>query len=375
MAVIRVTPLMDITAFIASEHVNEGDVLLLEEGIYFQTVNISKNHIRIVAKGPEIIFDGKGILLTAFRLSDVVGVAIEGIKIRYYRDDSIIIQSGSSNRIVNNTFYNMLSDGIVLISSSGNLIWKNEICNCSDGIKLSSGSTHNWVIENIVRDGFVDGFEALSAADSNNAFISNIAIRNRDFGFKILGSNNLLLDNLSINNTQGIWFSEGNNSLAIGNKIKGSKSSALTVFNNFRNCFVGGNYIECNEREGIANRGDFGMFLNNGLSYNGDKGIVLDTVSVGNLVMDNKLVCNVPENIGDGGTNNLVNNLDKPCEPGESPGDVCGSCFDEEEIKTEFCAGPGGQSLAVDKISVGCQRRTPFCVIEFRPLNHSSLST
>lgn len=59
MAVIKVTPIMDITALIASDNVNEGDVLLLEEGIYFQTVNILKDNIRIVAKGPGVILTEK----------------------------------------------------------------------------------------------------------------------------------------------------------------------------------------------------------------------------------------------------------------------------------------------------------------------------
>lgn len=72
VAIINVTPLMDITELIRSNSVNEGDVLLLEEGIYFQTVAVLKNYIRIVAKGPEVIFDGKGILLDAFILPDVV---------------------------------------------------------------------------------------------------------------------------------------------------------------------------------------------------------------------------------------------------------------------------------------------------------------
>ncbi len=59
MAVINVTPFTDITALIASDNVKEGDVVLLEKGIYFQTVNITKNYIRIVAKGPGVVFDGQ----------------------------------------------------------------------------------------------------------------------------------------------------------------------------------------------------------------------------------------------------------------------------------------------------------------------------
>jgi len=38
LAVIKVNPLMDITSLINSDRVNEGDVLLLEEGIYFKVL-------------------------------------------------------------------------------------------------------------------------------------------------------------------------------------------------------------------------------------------------------------------------------------------------------------------------------------------------
>ncbi|HHV47339.1 MAG TPA: hypothetical protein GXX53_10675 [Tissierellia bacterium] len=331
MAVINVTPLEDITALIASDSVNEGDVLLLEEGIYFQTVNVTKDYIRIVAKGPEVIFDGKSTLLTAFLLEDVVGVAILGIRIRNYRDDSIIIQSGSGNRIINNTFNNMLSDSIVLISSSGNLIWKNEICNCSDGIKLTSGSTNNWIIENIIKDGFVDAIETSSAADSNNAFISNIAIDHRDRGLALSGSNNLLLNNLVINHEAGIVIDVGNGSIAIGNTVKDCRLWGHIVFNEFNNYFAGDNRTECNDGVGMSNISDFSIFMDNEILYNGENGFTLDALSTGNLVMNNKLVCNIPENIVDEGTNNnLVNNIVKPCEPCKSTSDVCENCFHEE---------------------------------------------
>lgn len=149
VAVINVTPLMDITELIRSNSVNEGDVLLLEEGIYFQTVAVLKNYIRIVAKGPGVIFDGKGILLDAFILPDVVGIGIEGITIRHYRASGILIESGLGHRIVNNKIHNMLEHGVEVVSSRANLIWKNEISYCYDGVLLIEGSTNNWVIENV----------------------------------------------------------------------------------------------------------------------------------------------------------------------------------------------------------------------------------
>ncbi len=119
--------------------------------------------------------------------------------------------------------------------------------------------------------------------------------------------------------------------MAIGNKIKGANATAFILYNDYRNYFASENHIECNKREGIINNGDFGMLLDNELSYNGDIGITLNPFSVGNLIMDNKLVCNIPKNIaGIGDNDNLINNIEKPCEPCESPSDVCGNCIDDE---------------------------------------------
>ncbi len=304
MAVINVTPTMDITALIASDNVNEGNVLLLDKGIYFQTVNILKDNIRIVAKEPRVIFDGKSTLFTAFTLSDAVGVAIEGISIRHYKANGILIQSGSGNRIINNRINNILSDGIMIISSRGNLIWKNEICNCFNGIFLASSSTSNWIIDNIAKECFDDGFETNSDQDSNNAFIFNTSIRNGSDGFELSGSNNLLLDNLSMDNAFGIIIDQGSGSLAIGNMSKGIKFGTLFIVNGYRNFFAGENHMVCNRRKGIEILGQLGMFLNNEISYNTDIGMELTTSSTGNLIKDNKLVCNIPENIVDRGTDN-----------------------------------------------------------------------
>lgn len=336
MAVINVTPLTDITALIISDNVSEGDVLLLEEGIYFQSVAVTKNNIRIVAKGPGVIFDGRSTLLNAFLLPDVAGVLIEGINIRHYRASGILIEFGLGHRIVNNKINNMIENGVEIVSSRNNLIWKNEINSCYDGVLLISGSTNNWVIENVARNCYGDGYEAFLAPDSDNAFISNTAIGNRNNGLEIYGNNNLLLNNILIDNGQGVIINEGNSSVAIGNMIKGTKLGTYEIFDGYFNHFVGENYIVCNRREGIVNNGQFNMLLNNEISNNGDTGILLGTTSVLNLVMDNKLVCNIPQNIDDRGIDNyLINNIEKPCKPCESPSVVCDNSPDEENNSIE----------------------------------------
>jgi len=329
MAIINITPLTDITALIASDNVSEGDALLLEDGIYYQTVIIPKNNIRIIAKGTEVIFDGKSTLTAAFTLSNVTGVLIKGINIRHYRANGIVIEGGYGNRIIKNTINNMLDSGIVMINSRGNLIWKNEICRCGNGIILSLESTSNWIIDNIAEECSDDGFESVSGTENNNAFIYNKAIRNCVSGFGIFGNNNLVLGNLLTDNGNGLVISTESDSVAIGNIIKGCKSNTHEAVG-YKNHFAEDNHIECNRLAGIIDRGESGTFLNNEISYNGNSGISL-SFNI-NLVMDNILVCNTPENIIDNGTdNNLINNIEKPCEPCEAPSTVCGDCADKAD--------------------------------------------
>ena len=103
--------------------------------------------------------------------------------------------------------------------------------------------------------------------------------------------------------------------------IKSNKVSAYWIFDGYINHFVGENCILCNGREGLNNHGEYGIMLNNEVSYNGDIGIRLETPSKGNLVKENKMTSNILENIVDrGDDNNFINNVDKPygtCEAQE----------------------------------------------------------
>jgi len=70
------------------------------------------------------------------------------------------------------------------------------------------------------------------------------------------------------------------------------------------------NNISCNRIAGILDQGVLGVFYGNEISFNGDTRITLFFFN--NIVMENRLVCNVPENIADRGSENiLVNNIEK----------------------------------------------------------------
>lgn len=172
MAVITVSPTTDISALIASNTVAPGDVLVLEDGEYFQTVNITKNFLRLVTKGTKVVFDGKSLLQSAFILTDVTGVEISGVSIMHYRSDGISIVGGGGHRVVGNEINGVLNNGISVIASSGNLLWKNEVCRAVDSVQLASASINNHVIENLATFCEDDGFESFLPRDSSNVFIA-----------------------------------------------------------------------------------------------------------------------------------------------------------------------------------------------------------
>jgi len=332
MAVINLSPTTDITELINSDSVSEGDVLLLEDGEYFQTVNVTKNFIRIAAKGNKVLFNGKSMLVGAFNLIDVTGVEIIGISIMHYRGNGIFINGGSGNRIVENKINSVLNNGISISSSHDNLIWKNEICNAGDGIFLGSGSTNNRVIENSVKECLDDGYETFFENDSNNVFISNTAIDNGSYGLHIFGINNLLHNNILINNRlAGIHVNIGINTIATNNIVNNSQFMGVRILDH-SNLFFGHNRVVDNRFTGIGalTRVDNGTFYNNTVMHNTDIGLILNVTTNSNLVYDNKFKCNIPFNINDTGTNNtFLNNVDEPCKPCELKFEDCNSDCDK----------------------------------------------
>ena len=318
MAIINVTPTTDINTLIQSNNVSEGDVLLLEDGEYFQTINVTKNFIRIVAKSNNVVFNGKSMLVGAFNLIDVSGVEIFGISIMHYRGNGIFINGGSGNRIVDNRINSVLNNGISISSSHDNLIWKNEICNAGDGIFLGSGSTNNRIIENSVKECLDDGYETFFENDSNNVFISNTAIDNGGYGLHIFGINNLLHNNILINNRlAGIHVNIGNNTVAINNIVNNSQFMGVRLLDH-PNLFFGQNRVVDNKFTGIGSltRVDNGTFYNNTVMHNTDIGLILNITTNSNFVYDNKFRCNIPFNISNTGTNNtLLNISNNPCKP------------------------------------------------------------
>lgn len=203
------------------------------------------------------MFDGKSILQSAFLLTDVTGVEIFGMSIMHYRSNGIFITRGGSHRIIGNRINGVLNNGISVSSSSGNLLWKNEICYAVDGIAIVGGSVNNHVLENLVTLCRDDGIETFFLDDNNNVLAGNVAVKNGGFGMEIWGDNNLTAGNGLIGNRLGgISVGQGSSSAAVGNLVQNSGSRGCFLINH-NNLFFGENRVEANLREGITVLSDF----------------------------------------------------------------------------------------------------------------------
>lgn len=315
MAVLKITPATDLTTFIASAAVSPGDVLLLDDGVYKQSVIIAKSSVRIVANGNRVVFDGTNTLATGFILSGVTGVELVGLEIMNYTVNGIHISGGMANRILGNRITSVGFRGINVVASSGNLIWFNLISRASDGVNLNSGSTSNYVLENVAQNCSADGFESFLSVDANNVFMGNTSQYNQQSGFEIFGSNNLVLRNKAHRNAgEGFLIISGINTIAISNDSRFNGADGMLI--DSRNAFVGESSISHNAQSGLDVFNDFNILQRNDISFNRDYGVKLNLNSDFNLIIRNWLVRNTPLNIIDSGANNnFVSNLSVEAKP------------------------------------------------------------
>ncbi len=314
MAVFYVTPLTNITDLINSDEVMPGDVLLLENGVYRQTVVVEKNFIRIVANGRCVVFDGENTLIIGILLLNVVGVEVLGLRLQNYSSTGILSSSGSSNRIINNNIKNG-NVGIWTVASSSNLIYRNIVEDVlADGIRLSNASTGNFVLENKVSGSGDDGIDCFFAEDTNNLFVGNSVLKNASNGFEVLGENCCIFVNRSIGNAaRGFIFLRGTN--ALQNEARDNTQSGISAWSD--NTFVGMNQIERNQMEGIEVISNFSIIQQNDIRFNRNYGLAFYEDASYNLALRNRLVGNEPASIVDNGTgNNFVENVTEksPCE-------------------------------------------------------------
>ena len=302
MAIINVSPADNLTDLIASNAVSPGDVLLLADGIYTQSVVIGKNDIRIISESGKAVFSGFFILIDGFILNGVTGTLIHGVEIRNYFRNGVFVNGGSANRIVSNVMSGM-TNGVFITASSQNLVWKNNISTVSgDGILMISGSTANRVIENHVSDCGFDGIETFLSVDANNVIVDNNVRSCGDNCFEIFGTNCFVYGNKAAEAAQNAYLVfSGPYTALLENK---GLISGRGLYVNISNIFAACNSMISNGGTGVFSGNDYGIYQENLIENNGGSGLILGSTADYNFIFENRIVGNDPANIVNDGTGN-----------------------------------------------------------------------
>ncbi len=208
----------------AIDAANEGDTIFVKKGYYVENPVINKSVSLVgedrdstvidVTAGLKVesdnvtvtgltVFDGwRGIEVVANSCNIMGNKVIDS-------DSGVVLSHGENNSVSGNIFESIEPAGaIVLWYSDNNLLNKNYISSCNEGIQLRSGSSFNMVKENIIVDCEFVAVRLLGAyspprwyyPNSNTIMRNNIS--NSGCGLTIYASsNNLIYRNNFVNNT------------------------------------------------------------------------------------------------------------------------------------------------------------------------------
>lgn len=321
MAVIRVkTDYPTIQAAVDAS--SDGDIILVEAGVYSEQVSITKNYIKIIGEG-EVVLDGKFLLDYGFLLINATGVKIESFRIVNFRIDGVYVSGGSynvlaKNRIANNNYigielYNTSHTQInanaveanyygIYVYSLNDRIDNNRINNNGYvGIYVSFNEAATEIVKNQISENYYYGVLCYGnyCRISNNRFCGN------NYGIYLYANGTVQANEVSENRTDGIYLSSGNNNTLVENKVY------------------------ANNQNGISASGSYNTILRNEVKRNKLNGLLLsaelNTVR-GNILKENQLYDFVRRRPN----NYLSHNI---CETSNPPGlcHLCSEAPDEAE--------------------------------------------
>jgi parallel beta-helix repeat protein len=168
-----------------------GSTILVCAGTYREEVTITKNELRLLAKGKpgDVVLDGLGLpaRLAGFFLNVAHDNLIEGFLLRNYHEASILLVSSNRNRIRQNTTTAADHDGIQLFASSDNVIEHNVVIDNlaanACGVNVAGGSQRNVVRHNLATNNEW-GIQIIGATTLDNEIFRNETLGNRGNGIR-----------------------------------------------------------------------------------------------------------------------------------------------------------------------------------------------
>lgn len=239
----------------AIDNANDGDIIYVYNGTYYENLRISKK-INLIGEDKEntIIDCLHRTIICISLLAD--SVTISGFTIKN-GNTGIWMYHGTNNTISNNVITNQRDEGVVLCSMSkkpikGNKIIGNEIINNSGyGIVIVASSSEILVKDNIISYNKKHGIMLVDS--SNNNITGNTISRNEFHGIyvKCYFKNNIIIHNNIIeNNKSGIYLKGGHNNIIKENIIVKNKQNGIFLIqhgnNSKYNTIVNNTVIENN---------------------------------------------------------------------------------------------------------------------------------
>jgi parallel beta-helix repeat protein len=223
---------------------NEGDVILVNNGVYNEAVTITTNNIRIVTASNEVFLNGNNTFNFAFffAVQGISGVEINGFNIANYLVDGINLNNSNFNLITRNTITNVGEDGINMDGGSGNLILSNTVENTGSSLQDASGieldGPNNWVVNNTVKGNF-------------------------DRGIAVFFNANRVVGNMVVNNRGAGLYVQSNFNIFENNRVKNNQNNGILLEFGAANNFIFRNLFKGNQPNNIVNNGGINNFLEN----------------------------------------------------------------------------------------------------------------
>jgi parallel beta-helix repeat protein len=251
---------------------NEGDTILVDSGIYNESLSIEKS---VILKGAKM----DNTFIECDRIGDVIfiiadNVTITDFTIRYSGNDSypsvdagidirsdnnlfkninftqndnngIYLYEAHNNKIENCTFRSNIKFGIYNVNGNENYIANNIFNNNNEGISLNN-VYNNTISSNTLTSNKEKGIYLFDS--DYNMIINNVLTKN-NYGIHVKGAvNNTIKENLFISNGRGVYLCCGgqNNILYLNVFIKNSEHAYGYPINQFDNGSIGNYWDDYN---------------------------------------------------------------------------------------------------------------------------------
>jgi parallel beta-helix repeat protein len=227
------------------------------------------------------------------KLEGSSNTTISGNNITNNYSDGIDIQHSSNNRIYGNNITKN-GDGIFLATSinntisenfmannwygislmglhpSGNMVSKNRIAACGEGIRIGSNGNGVTIAENNI----TESLRGISCRFSNNCTISG--------------------NNITANEYLGIWLYQSSNNIVSGNNVTNNQGEGVDLYKSFNNT-ISGNFIANNTEQGVYLLRSSNNVVSGNIIKNNSCAIWLGGESSGNIVYHNEFLNNAEQ--------------------------------------------------------------------------------